>query len=426
MRKGGTSLRRRWQVVVPVAAAAVLALGAAGWAVFLRPSGSASASGVTYRTTSVTTGTIKQSVTATGTIAAASTEDLSFSASGEVTAVYVAAGQKVAKGQKLATIDSASLKSSVAAAEASLASAQARLASDEDADATDAQIASDKANVTVDQKQVTAAKSSLAGATLTSPIAGTVTSVGLTVGQQVSGGSSSSSSGASSSGGSSGSGSSQGGGSSSSSSSSTSSSSTIEVISTGSYVISASVDASDVALIKKGNQVVITPSDSTTNVFGLVSSVGLVATSSSGVASFPVVVDVTGSPTGLYAGATASLEIVYKQLSNVLEVPIQAVTMSNGQSTVQVSSGSNQEKRTVVTGLSSGGMIQIKSGLKAGEQVLVAQRTATRSSTGSNSNSNSNRGGYGGGYGGGAGGYGGGFGGGAGGFGGGTGGGGNR
>ena len=394
MQDGGIKIRRRWKVVVPVATVAVLAAGAAGWAVFLRPSGNKLASGMTYQATTVTTGTIRQSVSSSGTIAAKSTEDLSFSSSGEVTAVYVTAGSKVKVGQKLATIDSASLKSTVAAAEATVASAKARLASDQADSATSQQIASDEANITVAEKQLTEANSALAGATLTATIAGTVTTVNVAVGQQVTGGSSSSGSSGTSA-----QGSSIGGSSSSSlssSSSSSSSSAAVEIISTGSYVINASVDSSDVALIKKGNQVVITPSDSTTTVYGLVSSVGIVATSSSGVATFPVVIDVTGSPTGLYPGATASLVIVYKQVTNVVVVATQAISQVNGVSTVLVQSGTKRVTRTVVTGLTSGNQTQIKSGLTAGEQILVAVRTGNIPGGTGNRNSSNNQGTYGG------------------------------
>ena len=69
----------------------VVALGGSGWALFLRPSDAAS-SAVSYRTTSVTTGTIRQAISASGTVAASDTEDLSFSAAGRVTGVYVGEG----------------------------------------------------------------------------------------------------------------------------------------------------------------------------------------------------------------------------------------------------------------------------------------------------------------------------------------------
>ena len=103
------------------------------------------------------------------------------------------------------------------------------------------------------------------------------------------------------------------------------------MISTGSYVVNASVGAGDVANIAKGDQVSCHSRPvPTTPVFGLVSSIGIVASSSSGSSAFPVVISVTGNPAGLYAGSTANVSIIYRQLSNVLVVPTLAVTRNNG------------------------------------------------------------------------------------------------
>jgi macrolide-specific efflux system membrane fusion protein len=143
--------------------------------------------------------------------------------------------------------------------------------------------------------------------------------------------------------------------------------------------VQASVDASDVGQIKAGNQVLITVGNATQNVFGTVSSVGIVATTTSGVATFSVVVAVTGSPAGVYPGATASLQIVYKQLSDVLLVPTLAINRANGTTTVLVPNGGKRVRRTVTTGLSSGGQTQVLSGLTEGTQVLVAVPTGTGS-----------------------------------------------
>jgi multidrug efflux pump subunit AcrA (membrane-fusion protein) len=374
----------RRKALIAAGAAAVVILGAGAWAMFLRPSDSAAAT-VTYRATAATTGTLKQSVAASGTVDATDTEDLSFPASGQVTAVWVKAGQKVAKGARLAAIDSASLSSAVAAAKATLATAQAKLAADTASDATSAQLSADSASITVARGQVTSAETDLAGATLTAPFAGTVTSVGYVVGQQVGSGSGSAGATGSSGGGSgpatgSGSGSASG----STSDTTTASSSAIHLVSTGSYEIQASVDATDVGQIKAGNQVTITVGNSGQNVFGTVSSVGIVATTTSGVASFPVVVAVTGSPAGVYPGATASLQIVYKQLSDVLLVPTLAISRAGGGSTVLVQDGTKQVRTTITTGASSGGQTQVTGGLTEGQQVLVAVPTGTGNGGGTN------------------------------------------
>jgi multidrug efflux pump subunit AcrA (membrane-fusion protein) len=417
--------RARWRqrkVIVPLVVVLLLAAGTTVWAMN-RTSSASAAPSVTYRTVTVSTGTVQQAVTASGTVEPAITDDLSFSASGQVTAVYVTAGEKVAKGARLASISSAALTSQVAQAEASLASARARLGTDQTAAASSAQIAADQATITVDEAQVVDAKAALAGANLTSPITGTVTAVNVTVGQQMSGssGSSGSSSASSSSGSSgssatgSGSGSSSrsagsGSGTTSSSTSSTSSSSAdIEVISTGSYVVDGSVDASGVANIAKGDQVTITTTGATAPVFGLVTSVGIVASSSSGTAAFPVVVAVTGSPPGLYAGSTATLAITYREVSNVLVVPTLAITRSGQAAYVTVSANGHQTRKQVTVGLSSGGSTQVTAGLAAGDTVLVAIRTG---GTGTGTGTRGGFGGGAGGFGGGAGGFGGGFGGG--------------
>jgi membrane fusion protein, macrolide-specific efflux system len=376
--------RRLWRpkVLIPTVLVVVVAAGAGTWSL-TRPS--AAATGVTYRATTATTGTIRQSVAASGTIEPESTQDLSFSSAGTITGVYVTAGQAVAKGQKLAAIDSATLRSQLAAAKATLATARARLSDDQTAGESSEQIAADQASVVVAQSQVTSAGTALGGATLTAPIAGTVTAVNVALGQQVSSGSSGTNSGSggtgnSGSGGNSGTGNSGTGnsgtgastGSSSASASSSGTSAAVQVVSTGSYLVNATVDATDITRVKKGQQVVITPSGATAPVFGLVSSVGILASSTSGVASFPVVVDVTGSPTGLYAGATADLQIVYKQLSDVVTVPTLAIRRAQDKSYVLVPSGQSQAEKEVTVGVSSGGLTQVVSGLSEGDTVLVA------------------------------------------------------
>jgi hypothetical protein len=171
------------------------------------------------------------------------------------------------------------------------------------------------------------------------------------------------------------------------------------VISKNTYIVSATVDDTEIDQVKADQQAVITPSSSTSAVYGTVSSVGMIATSSSGVASYPVTINVTGHPTGLHAGSNASVSIIVKQLTNVLTVPAAAVHVTNGKSYVTVVSGGKTAERAVTTGASSGGQVQIASGLTAGQQVQVRATQAPRTNGGSTGNQN--RGGFGGGLGGG-------------------------
>jgi multidrug efflux pump subunit AcrA (membrane-fusion protein) len=123
------------------------------------------------------------------------------------------------------------------------------------------------------------------------------------------------------------------------------------VIGTDSYIVNTTVDDTQIGQISDGDQATITPTGSTTVSYGTVASIGLIATESSDVATFPVVVDVTGDPSGLYAGSTAEVSIIVKQLNNVVEVPTAAISYSTG-------------------GQAESGETQVTSGLVSGDSVL--------------------------------------------------------
>ena len=184
---------RRRNIIV-AAVVVVVAVGA-GIGIWLGTSSSAAPGlQITTQTVSVTTGTMQQTVATSGTIAPAQQANLNFGVSGTVTGVNVSAGQTVTAGQTLATVDPSALQATANSAQASLTAAQAKLASDQAANASSSQITSDQASVTSAQSQLTTAQTNLANASLTSTIAGTVASVDLSVGQQVSSNSNSSSS----------------------------------------------------------------------------------------------------------------------------------------------------------------------------------------------------------------------------------------
>jgi macrolide-specific efflux system membrane fusion protein len=355
---------------VPIA---ILVVGASVGAWML--TWSTASAGPSYRLVPATMTTMSQTLSSTGTIEPASTNTLSFTAAGQVTEVYAAVGQHVTAGQPLAVMSSPTLAAQVAQAQATLAGDQARLSQDEASGASSAQLAADQASVNADQSQVDSAEQAASGATLTAPIDGIVATVGLTVGQQISGGGGGGSGGGGSGGDSgSGGGGSAGGGSGSGDSGGSGSGSTesITVVSAND-VIDASVNASVVGHIKAGDQATISTEGVAGPVGGTVASIGLTADTSSGVATFPVTIDVTGTPAGLYAGASASVTIIYNQLTNVLAVPSAAISPGpGGNSTVQVMVHGHQVTRVVTTGLTTGGLTQITSGLAAGETVVVS------------------------------------------------------
>ncbi|GAA3435017.1 hypothetical protein GCM10018954_046210 [Kutzneria kofuensis] len=400
-----------------MAAVVVATGGGVAWAA-TRPTADAT----TTSFATATTATLKQTVSSSGTIQPAQQQNLNFAVSGQVTGVTATVGQQVTAGQALATVNSAALAANVAEAQATVSTDQARLSSDQTAGASSAQIAADQAAVTAAQNSLSNAQNALSEATLTSPIDGTVASVNLTVGQQVSGGSTSSTSGGGSGGaGGSGGGGGQGaaGGGSSSSSGSSASTAQVVVISTNSYIVNASVDDTEVGLIKDGEQATITANGSTQPVYGTVTSVAMLASSSSTVPSYPVTIGVTGTPTGLHPGASATVAITVKQVTDAVVVPTAAIHYENGNAVVYQMSDGKQVSKQVTTGMTSGGQTQIVSGLNEGDQVVVPSRgtggTTGTTRGGAGTGTGTGRGGFGGGTGG----FGGGFGGGAGGFGGG-------
>src|SRR5262249_32763914 len=130
--------------------------------------------------------------------------------------------------------------------------------------------------------------------------------------------------------------------------------------------------ASVVNHIKTGDPVVITTEGASGPVTGTVASIGLTADTSSGVPTFPVVIDVTGTPSGLYAGASASVTITYHQVADALAVPAAAILLGpGGKTVVHAIVNGRQVTKTVTTGLTVNGLTQITSGLTAGQRVVV-------------------------------------------------------
>ena len=354
---------------IALGAAIVLVLaGVGGYLVASGGSSPASAQVTTTKET-VSTGTLRQTVTASGTLAPAVDDTLGFSSSGVVTSVVATVGQAVSKGQKLATIDSASLAATVAQDNATVATDQAKV--DDDTDVSAAQLTADQAALAAAENALSSAKTALTGATLTSPINGVVASVGLTVGEQVSGSGSGGSGSGSSGSGSSGSGSSGGSGT-GSTASSDSSSSDIEVISTNSWIVNATVDATSVALIKAGEEAQLAVTGVNGTVYGTISTIAVLPSSTEETASYPVVIAVTGSPSGLRDGEQVTASLIYKQLADVLLVPTLALhRAADGSEYVNKVINGKVETATVQVGPSSGAETQVTSGLSAGDVIQI-------------------------------------------------------
>jgi multidrug efflux pump subunit AcrA (membrane-fusion protein) len=112
-----------------------------------------------------------------------------------------------------------------------------------------------------------------------------------------------------------------------------------------------------------------------TTATGTVTAVSKVASASSGVASYPVTVSFTGDPTKLFIGSSVTATITTGTRPNVVLVPALAVTTTGNRSTVDVATDGTLngpvETRVVTTGATSGPDVEVVSGLKAGDKVVV-------------------------------------------------------
>lgn len=325
----------------------------------------------TGRTTTAeaTVGTQTASVSLDGTLSPRKQADLNFPVSGEVTHVYVKAGDTVTKGQKLATIDDTSLQNAVSLAAANLSSAQANYSEVSSSGSSAAKRAA-AAQVNSASASLASAKQDLTNATLRATFAGTIASVNIATGDQASGTGSSGTS-------------SKVGSGTTTTTTSSSSSAAIVLISNATWKLEGSVGASDLSGLKAGQAASVTIGSATAE--GSVASVGIVATSTSnGAATFPVVINLSGTHKDLYSGTTASAVITTGTYSNVLTIPTAAITTQGGKTVVtKVNTDNTTTITTVEVGRVFGTATEITSGLSAGDKVQITYRPSATSTSNS-------------------------------------------
>ena len=355
------SLKTRWWVL---SGGIVLALAGGGaWWVIAAQATSAVATPEASTTALASLETLQQTISATGILTPTVQEDVSFAASGTVTAVSAQVGTVVAIGDVLATVDTLTVDANLLSARATLASAVAKLASSEDASdggsAALAQIASNLASVTTAQTGVDEAVAAQGAVTLTAPVAGRVTVVNVAVGNVVSAGVSAT-------------GAAAGG---TTAAGTTASSAAFTIVGTDAWTVDLTVGETDAALITADDQVELSL-DGGTSFYGTVAEVGLLPSTTTGAAAYPVVIAITGSPDGVYDGVAVTAEIVYERRTNVLTVASAAVTSVDGASVVTMLDADGNEASTPVTvGATIGNLTEITEGLAEGDEVVMATFT---------------------------------------------------
>ncbi len=200
------------------------------------------------------------------------------------------------------------------------------------------------------------------------PIQGTVANLSAVIGSNVSASSNSSNAASSSS---------------TTSSTTTSSSSPVMILGNFSYlVVKAQVNEIDIPKIRPGQKVTLTLDAFPDKTFvGNIGSKDTIGTSSSGVVTYNVYINLIAPPADIQPGMTASAMIQIDRKDDVIKVPSTAVQTSNGSSTVRVLKNSKVTVVSVETGISSDSETEITAGLTEGDTVITSTVTTTRTGT---------------------------------------------
>ncbi len=142
------------------------------------------------------------------------------------------------------------------------------------------------------------------------------------------------------------------------------------------FIVKAQVDEQDIINVKVGQKAVVTGEDFPNhNIAGHVANIAPVATKSTDSTSTSMQVLTTiaidSAPSFLKDGMTANVDIYTTHLSNVLTVPNGSVVNKNGRKSVWVVRAGKLHKVTVTTGASNDSKTVIKSGIAAGDTVVV-------------------------------------------------------
>ena len=97
--------------------------------------------------------------------------------------------------------------------------------------------------------------------------------------------------------------------------------------------------------------------------------------------TFRARVEVPDATRTLKPGMFARVNIVYERRQDALQLPRTAILDADGQQSVFVVASGKAEQRTIRTGLSNGGWIEVLEGLKGSEQVVTVGQAGLKTGT---------------------------------------------
>jgi multidrug efflux pump subunit AcrA (membrane-fusion protein) len=154
----------------------------------------------------------------------------------------------------------------------------------------------------------------------------------------------------------------------------------VQLVDTSQIKFQGKVDEIDILKIKTGQKAMISvdaaPSKTFTGTVSFISPFGTPDTSN--VVKFPVTIQLDPSDVALKGGLTATADIAISNVENVLLVPLSAVTTTSAGSSVTVvdAATGKQEKRQVTLGSQNLQFVEVVSGLKADEKILIQEKVS--------------------------------------------------
>lgn len=147
--------------------------------------------------------------------------------------------------------------------------------------------------------------------------------------------------------------------------------------------IETQVDESDIGRVAVGQKVTFTVDAYPGKTFtGTVSNVSNKANIQQNVVYYPVIIDVNDS-TGLKPTMTARVTVSVGEVKNALIVPLTVVKENKGQRYIQILKDGQPQNAIVTIGLTGDDRVEIVSGLKEGDQILMPQSKTQGQSPGS-------------------------------------------
>lgn len=288
--------------------------------------------------------TVTQTVSVTGELVPDRYADLSFQRLGIVESVLVAEGDRVVVGQTLAVLDSSVLESQLREARlaASVAEEAEKLArrhwddlKPEEREAK--KLASEQAR---ENARTVAVQLSQGG--IVSPIDGTVSRIDIREGETALAGSA-----------------------------------VIRVSSPSGFILESRVPEADIAKLRVGMAASATfdafPSDETFPV--TVTKTDIAATVVQDVVSYVVTFGISDPDDRFRDGMSSTVDIETAHAENVVAVPFRAIVREGDRTFVDLPRGVDSERREVTIGIEGDdGMIEVKSGLSEGEEIIVSRK----------------------------------------------------